>query len=346
MAVLLDLPNEILIQIIDDTIPDDIENFSQCCDRIANLAEETLEQHDDDKRNFDGPIISEHGNEPHYSPLDFLKTIIRNPQLALYPKRLWLGDGDDDYYNTHHDDPDGRDTDIEDEMKDGIRKLLVDCPYIPHQDIERWASKIRGKCYHAGTALLLALLPNLRSISLYDSFYLGDYLREMLDNITEASHDPYPRQGSLALSKLRRVRVKVGNTYDDNREEQVEFLAQLAALLSAKTFRCDRLLCGDTVVDRPHPLIRGEVTEIIFSDSLIYPASLVSILQHVKNLRKFTYHLGGRSNPEWFPLEVCTILEEIANDTLEELDLSWAVDVEHSSTEIRPDHLRNEGGTP
>ena len=77
MAVLTDLPNELLSSIIDDVTPLHIESFALSCKRIYHLCMHQIEGHDVVRSRLAGLREGE-----------LLSAVLSDPRIALYPKFL------------------------------------------------------------------------------------------------------------------------------------------------------------------------------------------------------------------------------------------------------------------
>ena len=120
MPKLLDLPNEILDQIIDDTIPESVEAFAESSTHIYNLARDRLDQHFNDLSSYCEVELRNDGRK--YSPLGLLRDILQKPYLVQYPQQLTLGrfDGCTTKEPAHSD-----------EFRSQVIKALVGCRHVP-----------------------------------------------------------------------------------------------------------------------------------------------------------------------------------------------------------------------
>ena len=171
MPCLLDLPNELICQIIEELNNDDIETFTESCKFIGILAADTRGELTANDKWYTCITIWDRTYKANnvFTPLDCLGWIFHNPRLALYPRSLTIGLFWEKFW-VHYDSIWGNeDDDVEDDLKDSIRKALRNCPYVYPEEVQEWAYDIRCGHLDAGPSLLLALLPNLESICLYDA---------------------------------------------------------------------------------------------------------------------------------------------------------------------------------
>jgi len=332
MASLLDLPNELLLQIIGKTIPDDIESFSECCTDMKVLAEEMLAQHKSDHYSYSAVKITDCSDiaSEAINPRDLLEDILRTPRLALYPTHVFIGESWDRFM-VQSSNIEGTEEDFDDELKDLIRKALEDCPYVYPNEVDERASDIRRGGMDATMAMLLALLPNVQSIKLFDKWFIGDYCWDMLDRITKASHEKYLPQD--ALSKLTKVGVHTHLITET--PEEAQFLQHFAGLPSVQELRSD-LNCTSTTMPLSWPCYQGGVTSIVITNSTLHPQLLFPLLERTSALQNFTYSRCVVDNTEWFPFEVCQALREHTSTSLEHLNLNWDAAVENRGSH---DHL-------
>lgn len=315
MPKLLDLPNELLDQIIDDTIPEGIEAFAESSMHIYSLAQDRVDQHLDCLSPYCQIELSNHrdAGPSKFSPLELLKNIFQTPYLVRYPQQLTLDQLDN--YKT-------KEFSRSDEFKTQVIKALVECRYVPSNEIENWATEICRGNYDAGTALLLTLLPNVRCLIIHGDSFIGYHVRHMVRCIVEASHDPQLTTRCPALSRLAKVHL-MGSNFGGC-EQSIGILAHLSALPSMNVLQCERVSCRRTEIPNwDQHRYDGGVTKIELLDSYMHPDNLSRLLQGVRTLRRFEYEAHARYCETWSPFEICQILQHHSKDTLEELDLTW-----------------------
>lgn len=321
MPGLLELPNEILDQIIDDTIPESFEAFSESSMHISSLAKDRVDQYFEGLDSHCLVELSNWGNPfcGECSPLKLLKDILQKPYLVRYPQQLTLGmidDGISAYESAHND-----------KFRTHVIKALVKCRYVPSAEIEVWATEICRGNYDAGTALLLVLLSNVRCLFIDGNSFIGYYVRHMVSYIVEASHNPRLAGRCLALSRVVKVHVS-GSSYDRGKQD-LGILAQLSALPSVNVLRCSRVLCpGKAITDLSRGEYYGGVTKIEVLDSQIHSEIISHLLRSVRGLTHFTCRLPVAYNNTWAASDICHVLRKRTKHTLEELDLTWLSDKE------------------
>ena len=75
----MDFPDEILLRIAYETLPDGIEALSKCCKRLSIVSKDALDQHKAYQNEYEDIQIT--GNEGA-GPL--LMEVVRNPRCAEY----------------------------------------------------------------------------------------------------------------------------------------------------------------------------------------------------------------------------------------------------------------------
>ena len=317
MPKLLELPQEILDQVIDDTIPESVEAFSKSCTYVNRLAKSRLEHHIADVESYCDIRIYDRRTDDllrrhRASPLELLEDILQKPYLVRYPQRLWLGGP--------RDDGSPRPTDS-DEVRNQIFRALNDCGYVPSDQVEEWATQICLDDYDAGTALLLALLPNIQCFVIEvieNSSYQTDYIGRMLCFIAEAPYDVRFAGRCLALSKL--VKVELSGLGLASRGE---ILAQLSTIPSVSILRCERIECSaiPSTGWNLHKYNSG-VTIVEFHDCLVHPDVVDQLLGGTQALRRFCSWTNYRPNTTENRSRIFQVLRQHAKHTLEELDLT------------------------
>ena len=320
MAKLLELPQEILDQIIDDTIPESVEAFSKSCNYVNRLAKSRLEHHIADVASYcDIQITARRTNDllrrHQASPLELLEDILQKPYLVRYPQRLWLGNGS-------RNDGRPRPTDS-DEFRTQIVSALIDCWYVPSNEVQEWATQICLGDYDAGTALLLALLPNLQCFVIESTSIQTGYIGRMLCYIAEASYDPRFTGRCLALSKLVKVELSGRGLFDEG-EEEIEILAQLSTIPSVNILRCERIKCSEISsafwnLDR----YNSGVTIVEFFNCLVHPDVVDQLFGGMQALKRFYSGTSDGLNTTEDRSRIFQVLRQHAKHSLEELDLTW-----------------------
>jgi len=179
MHGLLKLANETLYQIINNVTPNDITNFSLCSKEIHRLCQDALKLHHERKRTLSDMVFRGcwvHNEVAH--PMTLVAEICNNWRVAYYVKSMTVDCSELDHDLWHAE------TDEEMKaMKEQERALAADIFFIEFgNDVQSLMAKSRyfrasdkvGSAFPYSwqgdrgslLALLLVLLPNLKSISL------------------------------------------------------------------------------------------------------------------------------------------------------------------------------------
>ena len=338
MPKFLELPQEILDQVIDDTIPESVEVFSESCTYINRLAKSRLEHHIADVESYcDIQITARRTNDllrrHQASPLELLNDILQQPYLVRYPQRLWLGNG-------AKKDGSPRPTDS-DELRNQIVRALIDCWYVPSDEVQEWATQICLGDYDAGTALLLALLPNLQCFVIESTSIQTNYIKRMLFFIAEASYDPRFTGRCLALSKLSKLELS-GCNLPSAGEEEMQILAQLSTIPSVKILRCERIRCSEIpLTGWNFQKYNSGVTTIEFHGCVVHPDVMSRLLRGTQALKRFYFWTFDGLNTTEDRSRIFQVLRQHTKHTLEELDLTWNSGTDQMFASASIDDLRD-----
>ena len=333
MSHLLSLPVEILYYIVNAVNPDDIESFAASCKLIRKLSHAAIKQHRELQQKY-GELVFGALEYTSCDALIFLREIVEDPRVAFYPKGLKIYDYlDPDDPDSDYDESDYK---VDPEVKsviasngDEIRRLISGCSLISLAEGERWYQHISKGQREPIFALLLTLLPNLRSINLEtDPLELDNEFRVMADRIA-CSYLQSQKKETLCLSKLCDV-SQCGSDYDREFEyyEDMNTLVLFAALPSVKKITGNYAL---QIYDKKEDLLKwpyqagiSNVTELNFTYSTIMDDTLPNFLIAFHSLRKFKYSNGGwmGSFPTFEPRRILAGLRKYASHSLVHLHLT------------------------
>ncbi|KAK4691788.1 hypothetical protein P7C71_g5288, partial [Lecanoromycetidae sp. Uapishka_2] len=192
MTQLLDLPDELLLEIIKQTCPEGIENLVSCCKKLYNTSDRILEKHRTNKRKYSRlawpPADLWQPDDEGWGFATSLSKLLYEPQLAPYVRSL--------QYYTH------RGEDREQLLKifpqksietgDGVWQDFFDvseCPFIPEAELADWQKKIDMADMETVLALLLTKLPNLERLAVR-SLQSGIEVLTMMKHSSKAHQSP------------------------------------------------------------------------------------------------------------------------------------------------------------
>ena len=324
MATLLSLPNETLLQIINETRPDEIWRFVRCCKRIWILGENHLERHRQDISRYREPNFSEHDPETY----DFLSEILFQPHRALYVNQVTTVSRSYWFSGVPRLRP-MKWTSI---MLDDIRDLfvkIIGCPYTQGAELGKWVEELRRGHTNAALCLILTLLPNLKALTL--SLYLGQGYSELICEISRLNNSRHCAiPNALPLNKLETVTIDDTWSVLQNHEHTGIYEACM-------TLPSLRVLKGKFIgyafdrwpSEEEFPRA-SNVTEINFEYSAIDAEAFTRLLMRIKILQRLTYHFSRLESYKLIPISgdftamsLISVLEQYTARTLMHLDLGF-----------------------
>ena len=325
MSTLLHLPNEILLQIIEETRPKSIKSFVWSCKKIRTLGVKALMQHQQDLDRYEAPVFGVWNNNSgnDVNPYAYLSDILLKPRRALYVNHLFvLNRG---FTLTHI-----RQAAFTEKILLKIDELCslffkgTGCPYIKGDEIGKWVDKLRRGDTNAAACLFLTLLPQLEALSIID--YSNQGYVDMIYEISKANSSPHCMiPGPLALHKLDTIIINDTRTMDRSRE-------RFGIYETCMTLPSLRRLEGqhiDSSFDRwpskeEFPL-ESNVTDIVFENSAINAESFARLLTRTVNLQRLTYGFARLVGivGDHTAMGLKKILEQHTAHSLTHLDLSF-----------------------
>ena len=348
MATLLSLPNEVLLNIIEELLPDDLPNFALSCKRMQALSRRSLISYRECKKKYD--IVKFHGcpekdSESHLPAL--LRHMISDHKIAFHPRSLILeypdcgvecahsfeydsGNGDND----HSDNEDQKFGSIEkvnsiiNQLDNGTRKtndettdqrLGVDKVWL--YETSQWSTML---------GLLLTTFHNIETLTLRCYSELLISVQDLLWNAVEKNRGP-GHTGPTILTKLKTVIVNDSEYYGGL--DDAEVFACFALFPSV-----ERLVGKHLATQYPlgshagwtmseylglwHPSLA--VTEIDFQDSRLTFEYFAQLLRRITRLKRFSYGFsggpwGGYSGTD--PYRLIDLLLQYSKSSLEYLEL-------------------------
>lgn len=287
MATFLTLPNEIKLQIIEDTAPDGIENFALCCKLIYNLANKALKQHKADKMIYGNMSFDFVWNGFHSQELsEYQKVLVlsENQRLRHYPrsaqilnKRNWVRRGN-------------RTKESEREVRRVCDSILnnIDSPYKGKSEMKVLRDKMVAGDVGAANSLLLTLLPNVERIHLceHKKYYHTDMI-DMLLNISVVNKEaPLWMQEKLSLVKLKEITIQSLVPHSGTKIATLEAFMSLPSLRIVRGFE---LTGNHGFSEWLYPEHRSNVTELHFRQCNLAVTDLARLFKHLQALRVFSY---------------------------------------------------------
>ena len=295
MATFLSLPNELKLQIIEETAPDGIENFALSCKLIYILAEKTLRQHKADKEAYDNIGFDFLWTGSHSRELSQYQKVLvlsESQRLRRYPRfvrMLSRSNGISRGKRIREFERDVR------RVCDGILKN-VDSPYMDKSEMKILLNKMVAGDVGAANSMLLTLLPNVERIHLSEYNRHDSGMIDMLFNISATNEKASSwMQEKLSLVKLKEVTIqwKLPNS-----GTEIGTLEAFMVLPSLRVVRACDLTGNYAFSDELCPDRCSNVTELHFRDCTLAVTDLARLFKHLKALRVFSYeHFQSRQDP-------------------------------------------------
>lgn len=345
---LLNLPVELLRIIVIYTIPEGIESASLSCKTLHKVTEEHLPEHNRFRRfrhvKWDRPSTA--GASRPLSTSDNIETssellvkIVDNPVIARYVEVADFG------YKLGDNRSERRE--LINDNRDRIMKFMHGCRVIRETEIDpiQLLNQARldpnsNRPMHGITAFLLALLPNIRDLTIGHQFVITmgqtesqvANIRRILTWIMKNANDP-SNLGGTGLANLEILRQSPGHNV--SRPIRLDIHGPLLSLPKLKTLHTSlKLLCdSDAANSRPFQLdmlqrdykMFGQSLETIHLQSCcVNFVELSTLLSQCPNLRKFCFRKWQKISgcrDEYDLGHLVQYIESITYKQLEELSL-------------------------
>ena len=286
MATFLSLPNEIKLQIIDDTAPDGIENFALCCRLVYTLAEKTLKQHKADKVNYDDINFNFLWHGFHSRELfvyEQLLVLLESQRLRLYPRSVQML-CDSNWFRRATST-----RSFKREVRHVFDRVLnnLDSPYMDNSEMKILLSKVVAEDVGAANSMLLTLLPNVKRIYLCEYIHHDSAMIDMLSKISATNEKaPSWMQEKLSLVKLEEITI---HAMVPDLGTQSGTLEAFMTLPSLRVIRGHQLTGNYTFSKWLYPEQCSNVTELHFHQCTLAVTDLARLFKHLKELRVFSY---------------------------------------------------------
>lgn len=289
MPALLDLANEILFQIIEETRPDDIESFTLSCKKIRTLGAKALMQHRQDLDRYISPVLGVWNNNTgrDVNPYAYLSDILLKPRRALYVNYLLV-------HNRGFTLTEAREEALTKKILLKVDELCGlffrgdGCPYIKGDDNSKWVDKLRRGDTNAAACLFLTLLPRLETLCITD--YSDEGYADMIYEISKANQSPQRTiPGPLALHKLETIQINDIRITDqsDVKFGVYEICMTLPSLRKLEGQHINSSF--DKWPSKEEFPFESDVTEIVFHNSAISFEGFSRLFKKTKDLQCFTY---------------------------------------------------------
>ena len=344
MTQLLDLPNELLLDIISVIRVDDIEAFTLCNKLIRALSHDVLHRHREMKMKYS--TIRCTSQPVSHGVMDvrlgvhavtWLYEIMLDGTVASYPTSLIIHDESD----RRTDPRPGYDPPLEypasdackRDVEDQIRLKLEQCPYIEPKDMDLWMRRPPWLFFDTALSLLLSLLPNLQSIFTGGIRIHLPRTQYMLAQIAMANQkyslDSNPLSKLVSIDRFQEAGISWASKFLDLYLEFTDFpsIRRIGghAVHGGKEWTGSGTFCAYHPPSRAKPSNDSKVIEIKFTRSNISSDSFQSLFNQISALRSFEYEYHPAVLEGLGKFEFCRIVassQANASHSLVHLDLT------------------------
>lgn len=312
MATFADLPNELVLKILWQTDPRDLESLSLITKHVYYLATQLLHEHRGLKRRW-SCLTPREGDAPDdvgnwYA--EYLITMLRNPRIALY-----VTDFHPKYALSHwtelDEDPDPEELSTchlpyHPAMFDQIEHAVRGTDMIPSDQVDEWIAKIRHGDEDPIIALLLLHLPSLQTIRYNLSHErMQSKVKTAIQNIVRTGKQPY-------LSQLKEVTLDFEWQWYRDRTERCNLIQAFMTLPSVQILHVESLIVQEGTIRKLDLSDLGKgsnVAELSFTRGFIGTTTLCPLIEQTRCLKSFTWDTGQEYGDE-------TLHSSLLNDAL------------------------------
>ena len=339
ISSLTQLPNELIVRVIDHVSPADIEPLALCNKTIRTLATKALERHEQLKKKYNTITLGDvdeyqytNDNDRYYvfdeRSLSLIADVFGDHDIAYYPAELSLGP--DDIF----DNPGNPSTLCNED--DLAKYQTLSSRVLPHwNDFISGFSLLReeekGDWHHvlqtsdskcAAMALLLILLPNIRHLTL-KILWMPTWPSRIWTIVNRIAQTDV----GTAFSKLRKITID----FEANaRADNIQAFAAFAILPSIRWLDGVTVRGGqgwDNYSSFEWPDGSGKcsskVKKVTFTKSSVHANALSSFLSGFAALEEFIYHhRAGLHGTYYQPEEYVPLLRHYAGTSLVKLDMT------------------------
>lgn len=333
MARFQNLSTELVLGILEEVLPEDIESMSLVSKRIHQLAIPRLEEHRKLRKQYTKfrnlvEYKHMHWHDPGGLLANLLCNIMTNARLGHYVKKLnfdlwncgtkngWKPDEVFEKQVTiRKSRPEQHTKTSMDIIEEAIRAVEI----IPEEEVDDWLHQIRLGNEDPLVALLFLYAPNLESLRFVDpdrrrhpSHLLKTIQRVALQG---PSVKPYP-------SHFKKAKIYFVEGWED-----LDFVKAFMSLPSLTSLKTESLFIDGRTHETDSAILRqpSNIMEISFDGCLVPEKVISELLRGVKNLKTFVYsytHLWHEDyRPPFNCLAVMHSLASNASHTIESLEL-------------------------
>lgn len=354
MAILLDLANELLLQILDCLPPIELVSFAMSCKHINTLAQDNLILHRQRIERYQDVILwgcSRHQDQPH--PILLLRDICNDWKVAYYARSLTIECCGRDQLGLISYRNNARGAHIPRDIEKSVLKSVLPEITIPVRKMlsmafqwdEAKVNWVLDVTEHGARGAILGLLivslPGIKSISFKDYAWRDDLWIDSLKSIIDQQN---PHSGSSGANFLMDVsELNLAQQYE-SRSDMLWSIVPFMTLPSLRVIRGASLssysLHNNPFVDNPG-LPPSPVTEIDLQTSKLTTNDIGNVLRHMQVLKRFRYDRQIDTYRGAELGEIVRALLACAGQTLESLALTGATLSREPWDHDMKDFLRN-----
>ena len=302
---LLSLSTELILHIIDEVHPADIESLALGNKVIHNLCHAALQKHRDLKKQYSTislgrgvfrPKFASTADERSFDGLNPLSLLIRflaNPHLAYYPTKLQIGNCRADGRNS--EEVTRALDDICPTWKPNLAVYITNNPWLAQMDVEKrhqWQDALLeiDECsqgYYLG--ILLTMLPRIRSLFVFNMTFNDEFdpefynsaVAEIIYVIASVNRNPGSLIYGKALGALHTVTVV---------REEIDMFALFATLPSVHCLLGEKITGSFEHIDAAGTLRdAGQLEELDIKESSTDVACSEWMLSSMTGLKRLKY---------------------------------------------------------
>ncbi|KAL9067018.1 MAG: hypothetical protein Q9161_007191 [Pseudevernia consocians] len=334
MARLQDLSTELVLGILEEVLPEDIESISLASKRIYQLAIPRLEEHRRLRKqytNFQNMVKNEsmHWHNPGGLLANLFCNIMSDARIGHYVKKidLYMDFGEKDGW-----DPDEvfekqtptEKTRLQRDSKtnmDIIDEAIRDIEIIPTEEVDDWLHQIRLGNEDPLVALLFLRAPKLQTLSFVARHSLREssYLLKTVQRIAGqgSAVNPYS-------SHFKNVEIRFLEDW-----ESLDLVKAFMSLPSLASITTHNLFIDGRTYEANSAILSepSNVMEVSFRNGYIPEDAVSELVRGMRNLKTFAYSFthswrDEQYIPSFRCLDLLNSLEATASHTLESLKLS------------------------
>ncbi|KAL9036227.1 MAG: hypothetical protein Q9180_004421 [Flavoplaca navasiana] len=329
---LVQLPAEVLHEIISNVRNADLDNFTATCRIVRSLAAKSLRTHQERKALYANITYGDSSRNDARTiwvhPTFMLRDLL-DEDLFCYPRKLSIYD--DIYLGADWEDSRSYDSDDTSEVSkalvcvsEHLKPSMIPAFQQVDGDEDLTCDILQKGDIGATLGLLLILLPNLTTLSITDfneqSNGMGN-LKQILDIILADSNDR-TRTAAMGptqpLSKLRHVHFTRSDQGMEGDLWDLEMWAPLFYLPSVRSVRAEYIRASDGIFNFFR--VDSAIEQLVFKDCEVNNQSFDTYLKDIKHLRHFEsqHQESSQSNPRM----IVQKLEKYASHSLQYLKIS------------------------